>query len=140
MGFSARARRLPGRLTAGAFILNAGLSKWSADEQTAAAVHGMAAATYPVLARLKPADFVRMLSAGEIALGTALLLPVVPTALAGMGLTAFSAALLGTYARTPGLTKEDGIRPSKQGTALAKDVWLLGIGAGLTIDALTDRS
>jgi hypothetical protein len=140
MGFSARARRLPGRLTAGAFILNAGLGKWSADEQTAAALHGMAVATYPVLARLKPADFVRLLSAGEIALGTALLLPVVPTALAGMGLTAFSAALLGMYARTPGLTKEDGIRPTRQGTALAKDVWLLGIGAGLTIDALTDRS
>jgi hypothetical protein len=140
MGFSARARRLPGRLTAGAFILNTGLGKWSADEQTAAALHGMAAATYPVLARFKPADFVRLLSIGEITLGTALLLPVVPTAVAGMGLTAFSAALLGIYARTPGMTVQDGIRPSRQGTALAKDVWLLGIGTGLTIDALTDRS
>jgi uncharacterized membrane protein YphA (DoxX/SURF4 family) len=140
MGFSARARRLPGRLAAGAFILNAGLSKWSADEQTAAALHGMAVGTYPVLARLKPADFARLLSVGEITLGTALLLPVVPTALAGMGLTAFSAALLGIYARTPGLTTQDGVRPTQQGTPLAKDVWLLGIGAGLTIDALTDRS
>ena len=44
------------------------------------------------------------------------------------------------YARTPGMTKEDGIRPSQQGTALAKDVWMLGIGLGLTLGRLTDRS
>ncbi|HEY2691623.1 MAG TPA: hypothetical protein VGJ50_24535 [Streptosporangiaceae bacterium] len=100
----------------------------------------MAAATYPVLNRIKPRDFVKLLSAGEIALGSALLLPVVPAAAAGAALTAFSAALLGIYARTPGMTKEDGIRPSQQGTALAKDVWMLGIGLGLTLDALTDRS
>ena len=140
MGFSAKTRRLPGRLAAGAFILNAGLGKWSADEETAARLHGMAAATYPLLNRIKPRDFVKLLSAGEIALGSALLLPVVPAAAAGAGLTAFSAALLGIYARTPGMTKEDGIRPSQQGTALAKDVWMLGIGVGLTLDALTDRS
>ncbi len=140
MGFTARARRLPGRLTAGAFILNAGLGKWSADEEAAARLHGMAVGTYPFLARLKPKDFVRLLSAGEIALGSALLLPVVPAAVAGAGLTAFSAGLLGLYARTPGMTKDDGIRPSQQGTPLAKDVWMLGIGIGLTVDALTDRS
>ncbi len=139
MSFSAKARRLPGRLAAGAFILNAGLGKWSADEETAARLHGMAAGTYPFLARLKPKDFARLLSAGEIALGAALLLPVVPAAAAGAGLTAFSAGLLGLYARTPGMTREDGIRPSQQGTALAKDVWMLGIGIGLVADALTDR-
>jgi hypothetical protein len=140
MGFAVKARRLPGRLTAGAFILNSGLGKWNAGEATAARLHGMAAGTYPFLGRLKPKDFARLLSAGEIAIGAALLLPVVPAALAGASLTAFSAGLLGLYARTPGMTKEDGIRPSQQGIALAKDVWLLGIGAGLTIDALTDRS
>jgi len=140
MGFSAKTRRLPGRLAAGAFILNAGLGKWSADEETAARLHGTAVATYPVLNRIKPRDFVKLLAAGEIALGSALLLPVVPAAAAGAALTAFSAALLGIYARTPGMTKEDGIRPSQQGTALAKDVWMLGIGLGLTLDALTDRS
>jgi hypothetical protein len=99
----------------------------------------MATGTYPVLARLKPAHFVRLLAAGEIALGSALLLPVVPAGLAGAGLTAFSAGLLGMYLRTPGLTKEDGLRPTQQGTALAKDVWMLGIGLGLTIDGLVDR-
>jgi hypothetical protein len=140
MGFSAKARRLPGRLAAGAFILNAGLSKWSADEQTAAGLHGMAVGTYPFLGKLKPQDFARLLSVSEIAVGTALLLPIVPTAIAGPALTAFSAGLLGLYARTPGMTKEDGIRPSQQGIPLAKDVWMLGIGLGLTVDALTDRS
>jgi len=136
MGFAAKARRLPGRLTAGAFILNAGVGKWSADEQTAVRLHAMATGTYPFLARLEPKDFARLLSAGEIALGAALLLPVVPAAVAGAGLTAFSAGLLGMYARTPGMRRPDGIRPSQQGTPLAKDVWLLGIGLGLVADAL----
>ncbi len=139
MNFSAKARRLPGRLVAGAFILNSGLSKWSADEETASRLHGMAAGTYPFLAKLKPKDFARLLSVGEIALGSALLLPVVPPAAAGVGLTAFSTGLLGLYARTPGMRKQDGIRPSQQGTALAKDVWMLGIGLGLIVDALTER-
>jgi uncharacterized membrane protein YphA (DoxX/SURF4 family) len=140
MRISAKARRLPGRLTTGAFILNAGLGKWSADEETAARLHATAVGTYPFLGKLKPKDFARLLSVSEIALGSALLLPVVPTAAAGAGLTAFSAGLLGMYLRTPGMTKEDGIRPSQQGTALAKDLWMLGIGVALVVDALTDRS
>jgi uncharacterized membrane protein YphA (DoxX/SURF4 family) len=139
MSFSARARRLPGRLVAGAFILNAGLGKLSADEQTAGRLHGMAVGTYPFLAKIQPKDFARLLAIGEIALGSALLLPVVPAVAAGAGLAAFSGGLLGMYLRTPGMTRQDGIRPSQQGTALAKDVWMLGIGLGLIVDALTDR-
>jgi hypothetical protein len=139
MRIAAVARRTPGRIASGAFILNSGLGKWSADEETAARLHGMAAGTYPFLAKLKPRDFAKLLAAGEIALGAALLLPVVPDALAGAGLTAFSAALLGMYVRTPGMRKEDGIRPTQQGVPLAKDVWMLGIGVGLVVDALTDR-
>jgi hypothetical protein len=140
MRIAAIARRAPGRVTAGAFILNSGLSKWSTDEETAARLHGMAVGTYPFLAKLKPKDFAKLLSAAEIALGSALLLPVVPGALAGAGLVAFSSGLLGMYARTPGMRKEDGWRPSQQGIPLAKDVWMLGIGLGLVIDALTERS
>jgi hypothetical protein len=139
MRIAAFVRRQPGRITTGAFILNAGLGKWSADEETAARLHGMAVGTYPFLARLKPKDFAKLLAATEIALGSALLLPLVPDALAGAGLAAFSSGLLGLYARTPGMRKEDGWRPSQQGTPLAKDVWMLGIGLGLLIDALTDR-
>jgi hypothetical protein len=139
MSFSAKARRLPGRLAAGAFTLNSGLSKWNADEQTAAALHGLATGTYPFLASMKAKDFARLLSVTEITLGAAVLLPVVPAALAGASLAAYSAALLGLYARTEGMRREDGIRPTEQGTAFAKDVWMLGIGLGLVVDGLTER-
>jgi hypothetical protein len=132
MGFAATARQLPGRLTTGAFILNAGVGKWSADEETAARLHGMAVGTYPFLAQLKPKDFARLLAASEIALGSALLLPVVPAGLAGAALTAFSGGLLG-------MRQEGSLRPAQQGTALAKDVWMLGIGLSLLADALTDQ-
>jgi hypothetical protein len=123
---------VPTRLAAGAFILNAGIGKWSGDEQTAAGVHGIATGTYPFLGSIEPKKFLRLLAGGEIALGTALLVPVVPAAVAGAGLVAFSAGLLGLYLRTPGM--RDGLRPTQQGTAIAKDVWLLGIGAGLVLD------
>lgn len=139
MGIAARARRLPGRLATGAFILNAGVGKWSADEETAARLHGMAVGTYPFLAGMKPKDFARLLAVSEMALGAALLLPAVPTGLAGAGLTAFSGGLLGMYLRTPGMRREASLRPSQQGTALAKDIWMLGIGLNLVADALTSR-
>jgi hypothetical protein len=31
------------------------------------------------------------------------------------------------------------LRPTQQGTPIAKDVWLLGIGVGLLADDLADR-
>ncbi len=139
MLISRKARRLPGRLTTGTFILNAGLGKWSADEETAARLHGMAVGTYPFLTKMRPKDFARLLSVSEIAIGSALLLPVVPAALAGAGLTGFSAALLGLYLRTPGMRKEGSLLPTQQGIPLAKDMWMLGVGLGLIIDAITDR-
>jgi hypothetical protein len=128
---------VPTRLAAGAFILNAGIGKWSGDEQTAAGVHGMATGTYPFLGSIEPPKFLRLLAGGEIALGAALLVPVVPAAVAGAGLVAFSAGLLGLYLRTPGM--RNGLRPTQQGTAIAKDVWLLGIGAGLVLDDVLAR-
>jgi hypothetical protein len=140
MTIAAKARRLPVRVAAGAFILNSGLGKWSATEETAAGVHGMATGTYPFLGKLRPADFTKLLAASEIGLGVALLLPVVPAAVAGAGLTAFSAGLLGLYARTPGMRQEGSLRPTRQGVPLAKDIWLAGIGLGLLADALTDRT
>jgi uncharacterized membrane protein YphA (DoxX/SURF4 family) len=136
---SIKARHLPPRIAAGAFILNAGIGKLSADEQTAARLHSTAAATYPFLNKLKPTAFARLLAVSEITLGAALLLPVIPPAVAGAGLAAFSGGLLGLYARTPGMRKERGPFPTQQGTPLAKDVWMAGIGLGLIIDGLTDR-
>jgi hypothetical protein len=47
-------RDMPARVSAGAFILNSGLSKLSADEQTASGLHQMATGAYPFLGSMKP--------------------------------------------------------------------------------------
>src|SRR6059058_4696965 len=85
------------RISAGAFILNSGLGKRHADEGTATGLHGFASGTYPFL------QFVQGLSVAEMAVGGLLLAPFVPTAVAGLALTAFSGGLLGLYLRTPGM-------------------------------------
>jgi hypothetical protein len=139
MRFKAMVRQAPARLATGGFILNSGLSKLEADDETAARVHGMAVGAYPFLAKIKPKDFVRLLSAAEISLGAALLLPVVPAGLAGAGLTAFAGGLVGMYARTPGMHKEGSLLPTQQGTALFKDIWMVGIGLSLMLDELLTR-
>lgn len=123
---------LPIRVATGAFILNSGIGKLNADEGTADFLHGSAASTYPALFKdMKPRDFAQLLAYGEIALGTALLAPVVSSTVAGAALTGFGASLIGMYLQTPSMTMDDGIRPSQEGTAVAKDVWL--VGAGLTL-------
>src|ERR1700742_4785999 len=137
--FSIRPRQLPSRIAAGAFILTSGIGKLSADEETAAGVHGFAVGAYPFLSKVKPKDFVRILAISEVALGAALLIPVAPDLVAGAGLTAFSGGLLGLYARTPGMRKDGSPFPTQQGITLAKDVWMAGIGLGLVLDELTDR-
>jgi hypothetical protein len=137
MGISIKARHIPPRIATGAFILNSGIGKLSADEATVAQLHGFAAGTYPFLKSMKPQDFVKLLAYSEIALGAALLIPVVPAFVAGAGLAAFSGGLLGLYARTPGMRQAGTPLPTQQGTALAKDVWMTGIGLGLMIDDLT---
>jgi uncharacterized membrane protein YphA (DoxX/SURF4 family) len=124
-------RNLPTRVATGGYILHSGLDKWRADEATAEKVHGMAVGTYPFLERVPPQQFLRVLAGGEIAIGAMLLAPMVSTAVAGAALTGFSGALLGLYARTPGMRKPDSIRPTQQGTAISKDIWMLGIGLGL---------
>ena len=133
-------RDMPSRVAAGAFILNSGLSKLSADEQTAQGLHQMAAGVYPFLGSMKPQDFAKLLGAGEVAVGTALLLPVVPSGVAGVLLTGFSGGLLGLYIKIPGMRQEGSLRPTQQGIALAKDSWLLGIGASLILSDVVDRA
>ncbi|MGC5585362.1 hypothetical protein ACQE98_13055 [Ornithinimicrobium sp. W1679] len=122
---------VPLRLTTGAFIVNSGLTKLKADEEAAEQMHGWASSVYPVFKDMKPADFTKLLGYGEIGVGALLLLPTVPSAVAGGALTAFGAGLVGMYLNTPGMTQDDGIRPTQEGTAVAKDVWL--VGAGLTL-------
>lgn len=133
------ARQVPVRLVTGAFILNSGITKRGADQETATQLHGFASGTYPSVGKLEPQRFVRLLSTAEITLGAALLTPLVPSVAAGAALMAFSAGLLGLYARTPGMRQQGSIRPTEQGTALAKDVWMLGIGAALVVDDVIDR-
>ena len=123
---------VPLRVATGAFILNSGVSKLGADEGTAQFLHGAAAGTYPALFKdMKPAKFAQLLAYSEIAVGAALLTPMVPATVAGTALTGFGAGLVGMYLKTPSMTLDDGIRPSQEGTAVAKDMWL--VGAGLTL-------
>lgn len=133
-------RHVPPRLATGAFILNSGLGKRDLDGNSAAAMQEMAANAFPQLKDMPPEKFGKLLSTGEIALGAALVAPFVPTWIAATGLTAFSGALLAMYLKTPGMTESDGIRPTQQGTSLAKDVFMLGSGLGLVLDVLTTPS
>ena len=127
-----RLANLPIRLTAGAFILNAGLKKLNGEKEASERVHKFAVGAYPALEGVPPERFVQGLAAAEIALGGALLSPfVVGDALAGVGLSAFAGGLLGLYAKTPGMRMEGSVRPSQNGTALAKDSWLAGMGLTL---------
>jgi hypothetical protein len=131
---------VPVRLATGAFILNSGLSKLrSTDDEMHKQLHGMASTAYPALEGVEAKDFTKALAAGEVVLGTAVLTPVIGAGLAGAGLTAFSAGLLGLYWRIPALRQPGSIRPSQEGMAIAKDSWMLGIGLGLLIDAVTRR-
>jgi hypothetical protein len=76
---------------------------------------------------------------GEIAVGSALLLPVVPAAVAGAALAGFSAGLLGLYVRTPGMRRgRFDPRSTPEGLPISKDVWMLGAGLALLVDGATD--
>lgn len=131
---------VPTRLATGAFILHTGWEKWHGDEQQANGVHGMASGAFPVFKTMKPTDFLKVLSLGEMATGAALIVPIVPPALAGAALTGFSGALIAMYLRTDGLHKPGSVWPTPQGTAVAKDVWMLGIGLGLVVEGLRRRT
>jgi len=134
-----KAREVPGRVTTGAYILHSGLEKWKGDEARAKAIHGMASKAFPVLKDIPPERFLRLLAAGEIAVGGALLAPVVPGALAGLALTGFSGALVAMYARTPALRKPGSIWPTPAGIGVSKDIWMVGIGLDLIVDGITRR-
>jgi uncharacterized membrane protein YphA (DoxX/SURF4 family) len=134
-----KAWHVPVRLATGAFVLNQGLRKRSADEEAAKGLHGFATTAYPEFEDTPPEKFASLLSTGEIALGALVLTPVVPTAVAGLALTTYAGLLIRLYLRAPGLREEGSLQPTEEGTAIAKDVWMLAIGTALTIDGLTDR-
>jgi hypothetical protein len=128
---------VPVRLATGAIILDQGLSKLGADEDTAKWLHGQAIQAFPQFQDMDPKDFLQLLSTCEIALGTALLgIGVVPSSLAGLGLGAFGGSLTRLYLKAPGTRREGTIAPSHQGIGLAKDSWMLAIGTALVLDAV----
>jgi hypothetical protein len=131
--------QFPVRAATGAFILNSGIGKRSADEETGARLRDFAAVAFPFFKQVPGDQFAKGLSSGEIALGAALLNPVVPPLLAGGALSAFSGGLLYMYWKSPGMHEEGSVRPTQQGTALAKDIWMFGIGTSLVLDALFSR-
>ncbi len=139
MSLAAKLRRAPGRIATGAFILNSGLGKLKGDPQTAAGIHGMAVGAYPFLGKVSAPVFLKALAVGEIAVGSLLLFPLVPAGLAGLALTGFAGGLVGLYIRTPGL-HDSKMRPNQGGTAIAKDIWMVGTGLGLVIDAALSES
>ena len=121
------------RAVPGAFILNSGIGKLGMPAEMAAGLQGMAAQGVPPLAKLSPEQFAKVLSYGEIAVGATLLLPFVPTKVAGLALAGFSGSMLSMYFRTPEMTEADGVRPSQSGTPLAKDSWMAAIALALII-------
>jgi hypothetical protein len=132
---------VPVRLATGAIILDQGLLKLKADDDTAKWLHGQAVHAFPQFAEMEPKEFVQLLSVGEIALGTALLgIGLVPSGLAGLALGVFGGSLTRLYLKAPGTRREGTIAPSHQGVGLAKDSWMLAIGTALVLDAVFGSS
>ena len=47
--------------------------------------------------------------------------------------------LLGLYLRMPRMPQNGSLRPTAQGTPLARDAWLLGIGLSFVLNAVLSR-
>ncbi len=140
MRHRSRLVNLPARAAAGAFILNSGITKLKADEDTYRGLQGFASGAYPFLEHVPTHLFGKALAGVEVALGGALLAPVVVgDGLAGLGLSSFAGALLGLYLKTPSLHREGSVRPSHEGIAISKDVWLAGIGLTLMASSIGRR-
>jgi uncharacterized membrane protein YphA (DoxX/SURF4 family) len=135
-----RFAHIPTRLATGAYIAHSGWGKWNGNEQQAVGVHGVAAKAFPVLESIPPATFLKVLAGAELALGAALLTPIVSSRLAGAALTGFAGSLLAMYLRTPSMHKPGSIWPEPAGTAVSKDVWMLGIGLSLLGEKSADAS
>jgi hypothetical protein len=139
MSSFAKIRRTPLRLVTGAFILNSGAEHLKADAQTEGQLSDMAAGTYPFLRKVDAGLFTKALAIGELAVGGLLLVPIVPTRLAGLALTGFAGGLVGLYARTPGLRRERSVFPTQQGLGYSKDTWLAAIGMSLFLDGVLEQ-
>lgn len=137
MEISANVRRAPLRLTTGAFVLNSGVSTFNADGVTAKRLQTAAAKLVPQVERMDPRTFAKAVAAGEVTLGTALMLPIVPPAIAGLGLSAFAASLLATRGSSNGGHVDVGGARPESAVPQATEAWMIGAGVSLLLDALT---
>ena len=101
------------RLTAGALILDAGVKKLGADENTYAFLQQMAASGVPAVAKLEPKTFGKLISYSETALGATLLTP-----------------FMTMYFRNPDM-HDKAFRPTQDGQQLANNIVMLGAGLAL---------
>lgn len=115
----------------GAFILNSGIGKRGLPAEVAGGMKQAASVGVPAFKNMDDTTFGTFLAYSEIGVGAALLTPVVPRRVAGAALAAFSGGLMAMYFRTPGMTEADGIRPTQEGTPLAKDVFMAAIAGAL---------
>ena len=137
MEISANVRRAPLRLTTGAFVLNSGVSTFNASDAKIQRLQASAAQLVPQVGQMTPRTFAKALAAGEVALGTALMLPIVPPAIAGLGLSAFAASLLATRRSSSGQHTDPPGETSTGPVPGATEAWMLGSGVALLLDALT---
>lgn len=105
-----------------------------ATEEQAQGVHRMAAGAFPLFEKVSPKSFLKALALAEIGVGTMLLTPVVPNALAGAALSTFAGGLVTMYLRTPALHEPHSVWPTPAGIGVSKDIWMLAIGLGLLAD------
>jgi uncharacterized membrane protein YphA (DoxX/SURF4 family) len=124
-------RNIPTRVATGAYVLHSGIEKWNGNEEWAKGVHATASGAFPFLAKVPPATFLKALSVAEIATGT----PFVHNKVAGAALTAFAGGLVTMYLRTPALHEPGSVWPTSAGTAVSKDVWMLGVGLNLLAES-----
>lgn len=130
MSLSAKLRRAPLRLASGAYIVNSGVTKLRADEETAKHLQNTASSAYPILHKVQPRAFAKGLGVAEIAVGGTLLVPIVSPVVAGIALVGVSGALLNMYRAGDGTP-----RSAEESLPIAKDLAMLGIGLGLVADA-----
>lgn len=124
---------LPIRAAAGAFILNSGVTKLTADEAGLEHVYSTAITAYPFLESIGSANFGKLLGLYETTVGSALLAPFVSDSKAGAFMLPLAAGLVGLYLKIPGMRRQGSLRPSSQGIPMAKDSWLLAIAISLLI-------
>ena len=127
---------VPVRLATGAIILDQGLLKLDADEDTAKWLHGQAAVAFPSSPRWSPRSSCGCCRpprspSGRRCWGSGSSPPAWPA-----WPSACSGSLTRLYLRAPGTRREGTIAPSQQGITLAKDSWMLAIGTALVLDAL----